>query len=51
MDKASLYIPPVAEVIRLQGQEHLLQLSNYGDPGSAGSDFGPGDILDNPILF
>ena len=51
MDKRTLYTPPVTEVIRLQGQEHLLQLSNYGNPGSAGSDFDPGNILDNPIFF
>ena len=50
MDKHTLYTPPTTEVIQLQGQEHLLQLSNYGNPGSAGGDFDSGDILDGGLF-
>lgn len=45
MRKDTNYIPPMTEVIQLVGKDHLLQLSNYGSPGQAGSDFGSGDII------
>ena len=50
MDKRTLYTPPTTEVIQLQGQEHLLQMSNMGDPGEPGGDFEPDDILDNGLF-
>ena len=51
MLKRVLYLPPVAETIRLQGREHILNLSNYGQDNTPGSDFEDDDIIDIEDLF
>lgn len=51
MVQRTSYLPPVTEIIRLQGREHILNLSNYGNTDSPGSGFGDGDIIDIPDIF
>lgn len=47
----NVYVPPVADIVRLEGRDRILELSNFGDPGEPGTGFGDGDIIDIPILF
>lgn len=50
MEKHPFYIPPVTEVIRLESQEFILNVSGFGDSGSAGDPFDPDNILDNGLF-
>lgn len=45
------YLVPEVEVVMLQLGRAILELSNYGGPGAAGSGFGEGNTIDNPIIF
>ena len=45
------YLEPEVEVVMLQPDRAILELSNYGDSGAQGSGFGEGNIIDNPIFF
>ena len=52
MEKNSVYLPPVAEVILMQSSESLLNLSNFGDTNTPGQSFTPGDtVIDYPVDF
>ncbi len=53
MDKRTIYLPPLAEVVFIQGRESLLNnLSGFGDTNAPGQSFIPGDtVIDYPIDF
>ena len=49
--KKNVYVPPVTDIVHLEGRECILDLSNFGDPGNAGAGFGDGNDIDIPDLF
>jgi len=51
MNNLKTYLPPMTDVVLLQGRECILDLSNYGTPGQAGASFGNGNIIDYPESF
>lgn len=51
MQQKLFYTSPCTECVLLQMEQRILDLSSFGNAGEAGTGFGEGDIIDNPILF
>ena len=51
MSEKLTYTAPGMQTLSLELQRRILELSNYGQQGEAGTGFDSGNIIDVPDLF